>query len=67
MLVELSDLAIDASFLYYDKKNLSIDDRNKIINDGIKIIAKNFDFESIVMVLDNAELYLKAALSKKIH
>ncbi len=67
ILVELSDLAIDASFLYYDKKNLSIDDRNKIINDGIKIIAKNFDFESIVMVPDNAKLYLKSALSKKIH
>jgi hypothetical protein len=66
MLLEFSDLAIDASFLYYDKKNLSADDRNKIITDGIKIIAKNFDFESIVLDPTNAKLYLEAALSKKI-
>ena len=67
MLVELSDLAINASFLYYDKNNLSTDNRNKIIVDEVKIIAKNFDFEFIVMVTDNAELHLKATLFKKIH
>ena len=67
MLVDLSGLAVDAGLLYYDKKILTNDDKKKIVKDGIEIIKKNFDFESIILVPDNARMHLEAALSEKLN
>ena len=66
LLTDLSELAIDSALLYYDTKALEREDKEKIIEQSIKIIAKNFDFESIVLDMSNAKMYLEAALSKKI-
>ena len=66
LLTDLSGLAVDSALLYYDKKTLSNEDKVKIIEQGIKIIAKNFDFESIVLDVTNAKMHLEAALSKRI-
>lgn len=66
LLTDLSVLAIDSALLYTDKKTLSEEDKNKIINSGIKILAKNFDFESIILDVSNAKLHLEAALTNKI-
>ena len=66
LLTDLSGLAIDSGLLYYDKKTLENEDKIKIIEQGIKIIARNFDFESIVLDMSNAKMHLEAALSKRI-
>lgn len=66
LLLDLSGLAIDSALLYYNKKTLEKSDKEKIIEDGIKILAKNFDFEYIVLDVSNAKMHLEAALSKKI-
>ena len=67
MLIDLSGLAVDAGLLYYDKKTLTNDDKKKIVEDGFEILKKNFDFESLILVPDNARIHLKAALSAKLN
>ena len=67
LLRELSSLAVDSALLYHDKKTLSKEDKDKIINSGIDILAKNFDFESIVLDVSNAKMHLEAALTNKIN
>ena len=67
LLVDLSGLAVDAGLLYYDKKTLTNDDKKKIVEDGIEILKKNFDFESLILMPDNARIHLEAALSAKLN
>jgi len=66
LLLDLSSLAVDSALLYYEKKTLSKEDKDKIINNGIDILAKNFDFESIILDVPNAKMHLEAALTNKI-
>ena len=66
LLLELSSLAVDSAILYYDRKTLSKEDKDKIVNSGIDILAKNFDFESIILDVSNAKMHLEAALTNKI-
>ncbi len=67
LLIDLSGLAIDSALLYHDKKTLSKEDKDKIINSGISILAKNFDFEFIVLDVSNAKMHLEAALENRIN
>jgi virulence-associated protein VapD len=66
LLFELSSLAIDSALLYYDKKKITDQDKRDIIEKGIKAMAKNFDFESIILDVSNATMHLEADLSKKL-
>jgi len=66
LLGELSSLAIDSALLYYDKKEINDQDKKDIIEKGIKILAKNFDFESIILDVANATMHLEADLFKKL-
>ena len=66
LLTDLSGLAVDSALLYFDDRTLGKEDKEKIIQQGIQIIAKNFDFESIVLDVSNAKMHLEAALSKRI-
>ena len=66
LLLELSDLAVNSALLHYNKQSLSDQEKQEIIENGIKILAKNFDFESIILDVSNATMHLEAALSKKI-
>ena len=66
LLLELSSLAVDSALLYYDKKKLTDQDKKDIVVKGIDIVAKNFDFEFIILNVPNAKMHLEAALAKKI-
>ena len=66
LLTDLSGLAVDSALLYFDNRSLSKEDKDKIIQQGIKIIAKNFDFEYLVLDVSIAKMYLESALSKRI-
>ena len=66
LLTDLSGLAVDSALLYFDNRSLRKEDKDKIVQQGIKIIAKNFDFEYLVLDVSIAKMYLESALSKRI-
>ncbi|MCA9811663.1 MAG: hypothetical protein KC483_02240 [Nitrosarchaeum sp.] len=66
LLKEFVPIAVDSSLLYVKENEITDEQKREIINRTLKIVAKNFDAEYIIMSVDSAKMYIEAELKRRI-